>query len=105
MVKAPDFDSGIRRFESFLPSHFPIGQMSSWRLRALFRPLQAVTASVSFARLIHVLSLIVGLHRWRMNAYGRIFTERESKLAEVVSRHLNISLSDGPSSGRSPTAR
>jgi hypothetical protein len=23
LVKAPDFDSGIRGFESFLPSHFP----------------------------------------------------------------------------------
>ena len=22
LVKAPDFDSGMRRFESFLPSHF-----------------------------------------------------------------------------------
>jgi hypothetical protein len=25
LVKAPDFDSGIRRFESFLPSHSTMG--------------------------------------------------------------------------------
>jgi hypothetical protein len=26
LVKAPDFDSGIRRFESFLPSHSMMGR-------------------------------------------------------------------------------
>jgi hypothetical protein len=31
LVKAPDFDSGIRGFESFLPSHFPVaaGRLSA----------------------------------------------------------------------------
>ena len=26
LVKAPDFDSGIRGFESFLPSHIPLAR-------------------------------------------------------------------------------
>ena len=31
LVKAPDFDSGMRRFESFLPSQFIIGLQAATR--------------------------------------------------------------------------
>jgi hypothetical protein len=37
LVKAPDFDSGIRRFESFLPSHFIDGQAAWFRLACPLR--------------------------------------------------------------------
>ncbi len=35
LVKAPDFDSGMRGFESFLPCHFFVASPWSFRLSSL----------------------------------------------------------------------
>ena len=57
--KAPDFDSGIRRFESFRPSH-PASRLSAQRgiCPLFFRPSQhinvIVKAEFELARVVHV---------------------------------------------------
>ena len=81
--KAPDFDSGIRRFDPYLPSH-----SSRWAApRQPCRPARFHSQDVmAFERM-------------------RVFTGNANpKLAEAVCRHLNISLGRA-SSAASPTAR
>jgi hypothetical protein len=36
--KAPDFDSGIRRFDPYLPSHLPLATIVTKAARAAFFP-------------------------------------------------------------------
>jgi phosphoribosylpyrophosphate synthetase len=79
LVKAPDFDSGIRRFESFFPSHSSFSQAG-----------QVGSLPARFA-LIDVVSVA---REWSV-AYDSlmVFTGNANpKLAAEVVRRLNISL-------------
>src|SRR6202790_1746617 len=73
--KAPDFDSGIRRFDPYLPSHHRDGQGARRLRRDRARPGAApLRPTMAFERM-------------------RVFTGNANpKLAEAVVRHMNISL-------------
>ena len=76
LVKAPDFDSGMRRFESFLPSH-----LSGVRDQARFRPGS-------------IMQQVVRRSAEGLSPEGlMIFTGNANpKLASDVAAHLHLSL-------------
>src|SRR5437773_4781799 len=87
--KAPDFDSGIRRFDPYLPSHSFAATVCAERRAAEARAFRLNSASVFRRGNASPESGATAMAFDRM----RIFTGNANpKLAEAVCRHLNISL-------------
>jgi hypothetical protein len=96
LVKAPDFDSGIRRFESFFPSHSKFlssGQVASAYLPVLLWLAALLTSQRCPEECEHGLRQLDGFHWQRQSQTGR--RRRQAQLNIDLGRANVGRFSDG----------